>query len=836
MMGVGIGYSLITVNSVLSSIDRPMNNAFLLTSSWTDLQQDDGLHTVLTFWWHTARGPVRQQIRQPAVCFIDREHAARATDIARTLNWPVRIADVPLHSFAAQPASACYLPSSYTYRWRDVLLEQGIICREVDVRPTDRYLMERFIYGAAQLPDRLVADKQRPFSHEQSGRLRALPAGQAAFPTLPAFRCISLDIETSFPRRGEPDRLFSIGFYADDWQQVVMVGDSDAAATTDDSGSPELVADEAALLRRFLQLIADYDPDVIMGWNVIQFDFDFLRRKCAEHNIPFTIGRDGSELSWRVSANNPDRIFLHIAGRVVLDGIDLLRNATWQFESFALNDVAQYFLGDSKLLQSDDRGGDIEYLFIHDKAALAAYNLKDCELVWRIFEKADLLNFTIERAHMTGLSMDRMGGSVAAFENMYLPRLHRAGFVAPNIGEGYHAQKSPGGYVMDSRPGLFEHVLVLDFKSLYPSIIRTFKIDPMGLAEGLRLAEKSTEARDIVPGFFGAQFHQEQHILPELIRVLGDKREQAKKAGNKALSQAIKVIMASCYGVLGSDGCRFYDTRLASSITLRGHQIIQQSSAWIEEQGFDVIYGDTDSVFVWLKRSVSDAEADVIGQRLVRELNQWWAERLPQEFGIDSFLEMEYETHYRRFFMPSIRGEETGSKKRYAGLIKNNRGESELVFKGLEAVRSDWTPLARQFQTELYRRIFLQEPYQDWLREQVQGLLSGKLDHLLTYRRRLRRPLPAYQKNIPPHAQAAAKLEQWLALKGLPSRFAERGGWITYRWTVNGPEPVWPDGSAGAAADYHHYLEKQLKPTADAIFHYIDDDFTALAGQQMALF
>ena len=201
---------------------------------------------------------------------------------------------------------------------------------------------------------------------------------------------------------------------------------------------------------------------------------------------------------------------------------------------------------------------------------------------------------------------------------------------------------------MDSRPGLFEHVLVLDFKSLYPSIIRTFKIDPMGLTEGLLLDDDSEQEQRTIPGFFGGRFHQQKHILPDLIRILGEKREQAKKAGNKALSQAIKVIMASCYGVLGSDGCRFYDTRLASSITLRGHQIIQQSSAWIEQQGFDVIYGDTDSVFVWLKRSVTDAEADDIGQRLVRDLNGWWSERLPLEFGTESFLEMEYETHYRR--------------------------------------------------------------------------------------------------------------------------------------------------------------------------------------------
>lgn len=801
-----------------------MINAFLLTSSW----QDDDQGTLLTFWWHTAAGPVRHTLRQEAVCFIDAEHAARAQQCAATLGWPVRISDVPLQSFAGQPAAACYCPSAYSYRWRDVLAGQGIICREVDIRPTDRYLMERFIYGSACLSGALQPAAEYPFFQLQDGRLKP-GTGEP----LPPLKLLSLDIETSFPRRGEPDRLFCVGLYAPGYQRVLMVGSADDNSADE---SLRFYPDEAQLLQALLSEIAAFDPDVIIGWNLIQFDFAFLRNKYLEHGIAFTIGRDGSELSWRQAANNSDRIYLHIAGRVVLDGIDLLRNATFQFESFALNDVAQHFLQDQKLLHGEQRGDDIERLFISDKTALAEYNLKDCELVWRIFEKADLLNFAMERSRMTGLLMDRMGGSVAAFENLYLPRLHRAGYVAPNIGEGYHEQKSPGGYVMDSRPGLFEHVLVLDFKSLYPSIIRTFRIDPMGLTEGMLLPESSMAEKTSVPGFFGARFHQQKHILPDLIRLLGDKREQAKKAGNKALSQAIKVIMASCYGVLGSEGCRFYDTRLSSSITKRGHQIIQQSSDWIEQQGYDVIYGDTDSVFVWLKQSVSGAEADAIGRRLVQNLNQWWSQRLRAGFGIESFLEMEYETHYRRFFMPSIRGEETGSKKRYAGLIRNARDEDEMVFKGLEAVRSDWTPLARRFQRELYRRIFLQQPYAEWLRAEVQDLLAGRLDEQLIYRKRLRRPLSAYQKNIPPHAQAAARLEQWLDLKGLPARFSQRGGWIEYRITVNGPEPLWPDHSAGSAPDYNHYLEKQLQPPAESIFQFTGDDFATLAGLQLSLF
>ena len=122
-------------------------------------------------------------------------------------------------------------------------------------------------------------------------------------------------------------------------------------------------------------------------------------------------------------------------------------------------------------------------MFAEDKPALARYNLKDCELVTRIFAHTELLTFLLERATVTGLAADRSGGSVAAFEHLYLPLMHRQGFVAPNLGER-QAEASPGGFVMDSQPGLYESVLVLDYKSLYPSIIRTFLIDPVGLIEG----------------------------------------------------------------------------------------------------------------------------------------------------------------------------------------------------------------------------------------------------------------------------------------------------------------------------------------------------------------
>jgi len=470
---------------------------------------------------------------------------------------------------------------------------------------------------------------------------------------------------------------------------------------------------------------------------------------------------------------------------------------------------------------------EIERRFAEDKPALARYNLKDCELVTRIFEKTDLMRFLLERASVTGLPADRSGGSVAAFEHLYMPLMHRQGYVAPNLGDVV-GENSPGGYVMDSRSGLYESVLVLDYKSLYPSIIRTFLIDPVGLVEGCG----NTDEAASVPGFRGARFSRDRHCLPAIVSQVWQGREAAKRAGNQPLSQALKIIMNAFYGVLGSFGCRFFDPRLASSITLRGQEIMHRTRALIEAQGYPVIYGDTDSTFVWLKRAHTDAEAAAIGGALVEHVNRWWVQHLREEFGLESALELEVDTHYRRFLMPTIRGSDEGSKKRYAGLIVDADGSEQVVFKGMESARTDWTPLAQQFQQQLYLRIFKGEPYQDYVRDYADRTAAGELDELLVYRKRLRRPLSDYRRNVPPHVRAARLADEYNRAQGRPLQY-QNGGWIRYVITVAGPEPM---ETRRAPIDYEHYLTRQLQPVADAILPFLGDDFASLTSRQKLLF
>ena len=495
--------------------------------------------------------------------------------------------------------------------------------------------------------------------------------------------------------------------------------------------------------------------------------------------------------------------------------------AFYNFESFSLENVARQLLGEGKLLHGSDRGVEIGRLFEEDKTRLADYNLRDCELVSEIFAATDLLDFALARTAMTGLNLDRMGGSVASFDNLYLPRLHRAGYVAPNASPQHIA--SPGGAALDSQPGIYDHVLVLDFKSLYPSIIRTFLVDPLGLALGV---SGSLEEGETVPGFLEARFARHGHILPALIQQLWQQRDGAKRVGDTPLSQAIKIIMNSFYGVLGSPGCRFFDARLATSITRRGHQILGRTRDYIEQAGHRVIYGDTDSVFVWIHEAGDDADADAAGRELERDLNAWWKQVIQEEFALDSLLELEFETHFKRFLMPTVRGSDKGSKKRYAGVVSGPQGD-RLVFKGLENVRTDWTRLAREFQEELYRRIFMQEPFEDYVRELTAQVLDGRHDQALVYRKRLRRRLDEYQRNLPPHVQAARLYEQ----RGLTP--PTRGAWVEYVITTAGAEPA---ARPLAALDYQHYVDRQLEPVADGILGFVGTSFAQLAGKQIDLF
>ncbi|GLT19994.1 DNA polymerase [Vibrio zhanjiangensis] len=785
-----------------------IQQGFLLTRQARDISGQ----AQIDLWLSTDHGPVQLIIQgEQPVFFISQKDSAQCQVLIQAMGIQATTKTVSLTSFDGTELAACYCATIRdSQQLSQQLKQRDVLVLEDDIRLADRYLMERFIQGSLEFTGT---------SQLKRGYTRLYKAKCRKCNYTPQLKVVSLDIECS-----EKGVLYSVGLDSPMDSRVIMIGERQEAET-----NIEWVENEQQLLLAMLRWFEQFDPDVIIGWNVIDFDFRVLHKRADWHKIKLTLGRASQNSFFRTSTNT-QQAFVAIPGRVVMDGIDTLKTATYHFRSWSLESVSQELLGEGKKIHNvHDRMDEINQMFAEDKPSLAKYNLHDCVLVNKIFAQTHLLEFAIERSKLTGVELDRVGGSVAAFTNLYLPRIHRSGYAAPNL-ESENWLASPGGYVMDSIPNLYDSVLVLDFKSLYPSIIRSFLIDPMGLVEGLKL-DIGKQEHQAVPGFRGGQFHRSKHFLPAMIEQLWAARDQAKHNHEKVFSQAIKIIMNSFYGVLGSSVCRFFDTRLASSITMRGHEIMKQTQKLIEDKGYQVIYGDTDSTFVSLNGKFSQPQADEIGKKLVDDINSWWTTHLKEEYNLTSILELEYETHYRKFLMPTIRGQETGSKKRYAGLIGEGKSE-KIVFKGLESARTDWTPLSQRFQYQLYSMVFHEQDPTHYIIEFVEQTLAGEFDSELVYQKRLRRKLHEYQKNIPPQVRAARLADDINAQLGRPLQYQNKGR-IEYVITINGPEPL---EYLKSPINYQHYIDKQLKPVAEAILPFVGINFRSLCEPQLGLF
>jgi DNA polymerase-2 len=222
-------------------------------------------------------------------------------------------------------------------------------------------------------------------------------------------------------------------------------------------------------------------------------------------------------------------------------------------------------------------------------------------------------------------------------------------------------------------------------------------------------------------------------------------------------------------------------------------------------------------------------EAASLGPELAKIINCRWRELIAREYGVDSFLELQFESHFSRFFMPKIRGQDVGSKKRYAGMLvgdgDSQAPDSKIIFRGLEAVRSDWTLLAREFQKELFGRIFNGLDVEDYVRSTVSALRAGRLDHTLVYKKRLRQSLDAYDSITPPHVHSARLLAQ----RGVPVR---KGDIIEYVFTVCGAMPA---SGFDQPLDYDHYIRRQMSPAVDGLLELIGTSVGEVIDRQIRL-
>ena len=710
-------------------------------------------------------------------------------------------------------------------RLTDGLHEQQLRTYEADITFTRQVLIEHGVRGAVR-----IAGDWRPGNGVDRVYLDPeLSPGDWE----PELAVLALDIETT------PDAsrvlacslVFWGGIEGQAVEEVHLVG-----VPGDDPDHVHCHADEAALLAAVVARITQLDPDVLTGWNLVDFDLMVLQKRCRALDLPFNLGRT-SDASWYQEGDVWGGSRVVVYGRQVLDAMHLVRATLQRFDDNRLGTVAKALLGRGKTLEENGDASMPQRIldaYRDDRATFAEYCLEDARLVRDILVQEGLVQLSLRRASLTGLALERAWGSVAAFDFLYLSRLRERRMVAPTTGvDRVHLGGSPGGLVMPTKAGLYRHVFVFDFKSLYPSIIRTFNIDPLSHLQAR--ASEETVDRETEPGVSGdlirapngALFVRQAGILPEILAGFFAERAQARERGDELAAYTYKIVMNSFYGVLATGSCRFAEGALAGAITGFGHYLLRWTKARLEESGRGtVLYGDTDSLFVdaHLPRALSAAEAHERGHELRAWINELVAEHVRERFDLPSHLDLEFEKYYARFFLPPMRGDsERARSKGYAGLKVRADGAEEVEIIGMEAVRRDWTDLAHEVQRDLLDRVFHDAPAEelearvlDW----IDAVRRGERDADLVYRKALRKSVDGYTKTVPAHV-AAARL--------LP----EPRGTIRYVVTRDGPQPA---AQTTAPLDYEYYIEKQVRPIVRAIGQVCDLDVEVALGGTPDLF
>ncbi|MDR3668671.1 MAG: 3'-5' exonuclease, partial [Ignavibacteriaceae bacterium] len=471
-----------------------MKDVFLLTDGWSDVQGKN----VLTFWGiSNETGPVEIRISNSyPLFFVSREA------VITGLNIPYTRKNVLLKDFNSESVDALYFNTQRELlSGADFLRRAKIPIFESDIDPARRYLMERYIYAQVSLTGEEIKEGNSSVFINPIMKPSSVE---------PEFRTLSLDIET-----GRDNSVLSIAchLWGNTAEKKIVFMKGKWETKEQEEFEINFNSSEEELLNKFLKWFKQNDPDIIIGWHVIGFDLMFLEKRCRNFNIKFDIARKGN-----IILRNKARggYYASVPGRIVLDGPVSMRTAFYSFEDYTLETVSRELLGTGKTISPDTgKVEEINRLFKEDKYKLAEYNLNDTILVSEIFKNTGIIKQDVKRAQLSGLMMDRLGMMTAAFDHFYLPKLHREGYVASDVKDIEPAGQAAGGYVIEPVPGIYENVAVLDFKSLYPSIILTFKIDPLS---------RLNNDIDPITTPNGYKFSTVKHFLPELISALMDQR------------------------------------------------------------------------------------------------------------------------------------------------------------------------------------------------------------------------------------------------------------------------------------------------------------------------
>lgn len=713
------------------------------------------------------------------------------------------------------------LVKAFTRHPKDVKLIRNHIKGELEPFEADILFTRRYLIDKNIIP-MVLTDVEGEFINQKSkvSVINATAISQTSTEIVKDLKILAVDIETYNPMGKqllpEQNPIVMLAVYAKDFKKVFV---SKKFSTKLDYVQP--VENEAQLISKFKEAVENYKPDIVTGYYSDGFDFPYLAKRAEKNNIKLDLGLDYSEM--QVDKRGEPKV--SITGIVHLDIYQFIRrvfSTTLETPSYNLDAVSKELLDQTKESVEIDQLHEVFDKTPDELDKFCEYNLTDAELTHNLTE--NLLPNIMEIVKVVGLPLfdiSRMGFS-RLVEWYLIKRSKDFNELVPNKpshdelqtrrGETYK-----GAFVIEPQPGLYENIVVLDFRSLYPSIVITHNISPD------TLNCDCCEGKDVAPGEPYWYCKKKKGFISTVIEELITRRmrikEITKTKDSKILfarQYALKTIANAMYGYLGFFMARWYCLECAKSITAFGRYYIQQLIDKAEEEGFEILYGDTDSVFLTL-----DGKTREDANKFVDEFNL----KLPE------LMELEFEGFYPKGIFVSAKMGAYGAKKKYALLSE----KGVIKIKGFEAVRRNISKVAKDTQEHVLNIILKEnntEKAFNYVKEVTDKIRKKKTpnEEMVIYTR-LQKTIKEYE-SIGPHVAVAKRLQQegYEVGPGTMIRYIVSSDGEKIRDKARLPEEL-----EQGDYDAEYYINNQVIPVVEKIFEvlgYSKEDLMASLDQK----
>lgn len=632
-------------------------------------------------------------------------------------------------------------------------------------------------------------------------------------------RILGIDIEVLPPDFGTPkaeqDPITIISISFNDQKTLVLV-----AKTGQDTETIKYFPDEFWMLSTFMDIFKEYDPDIVMAFNGDNFDFPYIEKRLEILGIPNDLGRDGTPFQIRQFGAGKE---VNFVGRTYIDLLNAIK-LNYSLASYSLDNVSKTLLNRPKL---DIKASEMREIWLNGSESqlhgFLEYAGRDADLLQDIINELKLIDRYINISKECGLLLHETinGGQSRRIESMLLREFYKEGRLWPLNDKDKKVEKVEGATVFEPDRGLHENLIVMDYKSLYPSAIRAYNIcwssiinDNVDLKtilapNGVRYTDKSVY----------------EGIMPRILTKLYNKRVELKTLMKKATDKnekefydnqqyAVKILLNSFYGYTGALRGRLYDPRLANSVTAVGRMAIALTKKTAEELvDCKVVGGDTDSVFIKLNKVTDPDES----KKCAKIIHDSMLTKLPPPMEID------FECFAKRAII--------FEKKRYAMWIfeqGKDGWKDKFKYRGIEVRRRDWVSLVGESMDKVLHLILCDGNiteawnYTNNVILSVKGLSDIRSNLELAEKLVLSRKIGDIEgyKNIQPHVTCYQKMKsRGETLPGLGDRIrymalpgASKDGISLMVDTLDHIKET--DGRI----DTNFYIEHQLLPPLERVF------------------